>query len=93
MRTSEVQIKRPGYPRFVARLGTRPHWLLDEMRAYQQGERTFAHPPGSLEGSYLDSREVAEMIGETRYELRWRLYHDVSAPRTDPIPTCPYPRD
>lgn len=92
MRTSEVQIKRPGYPRFVARLGTRPHWLLDEMRAYQQGERTFAHPPGSLEGSYLDSREVAEMIGETRYELRRRLYQRrVGAKPHRPDPYMPLP--
>lgn len=73
MRTSEAKIKRPGYPRFVARLGTRPHWLLDEIRAHQRGERTFDHAPGTLEGSYLDSYEVAEMIGVTRYELRSRL--------------------
>jgi len=85
--TKEARIKRPGYPRFVARLGTRPHWLLDEIHAYQQGERTFDHPPGSLEGSYLDSYEVAEMIGETRNEVRLRLNRErlgVKPRRPDP---------
>jgi predicted DNA-binding transcriptional regulator AlpA len=92
MRTSETNIKRPGYPRFVARLGRKPHWLLDEIRAYQRGERTFDHGPGSLEGSYLDSHEVAEMIGETRKELRRLLYQRrVGATPHRPDPYLPLP--
>ncbi len=90
--TSETQIKRPGYPRFVARLGRKPHWLLDEIRAYQRGERRFDHAAGSLEGAYLDSYEVAEMIGETRYELRRRLYQRrVGATPHRPDPYIPLP--
>jgi predicted DNA-binding transcriptional regulator AlpA len=74
--TKEARIKRLGYPRFVARLGRNPHWLLDEIHAYQQGERTFDHPTGSLEGSYLDSHEVAEMVGMPRRDMLARLYHE-----------------
>jgi predicted DNA-binding transcriptional regulator AlpA len=87
LKTNEARIKRPGYPRFVARLGRTPHWLLDEIRAYQQEKRTFDHAPGSLEGSYLDSHEVAEMIGVHRYELRSRLNRErlgVKQRRSDP---------
>jgi predicted DNA-binding transcriptional regulator AlpA len=68
--TGDRNIDRPGYPRYTALIHGKPHWLLSDIHAYQNGTRDFRHGPGIFQRSYMDALEVAKSIGVSRNHLR-----------------------
>lgn len=53
-----------GYPEPVVCLNqTNWLWLLSDIRAYGQGKRDFTHAKGSAQHAYLDSSEIATLLG------------------------------
>lgn len=71
---------RPGYPQPVVCLGkTNWLWLLTDIEAFKRGKRDFAHERGALQGSYIDSGDLAALLHLTPMSLQSRLFKEESA--------------
>ena len=67
--TGDTNLDRPGYPKYAALIGRKPHWLLSDIHAYQSGKREFRHGAGIFQRSYVDAQEVARTLGMPRSRL------------------------
>jgi hypothetical protein len=67
-------------------LHRKPHWLLEEIRVYESGERKFK-PAHHSEDRFMDDGEVAdEALGLDYRQMRSRLGPTNPDPRRSPPP-------
>jgi hypothetical protein len=71
---------RAGYPQPVVCLGkTNWLWLLADIEAFKMGKRDFSHERGALQGSYIDSGDLATLLDLSPTSLKSRLFKEDSA--------------
>jgi hypothetical protein len=61
------------FPNPVARLYAQPLWRVEDVRAYVEGKRDFAHPTDALRHLYMDDHAVAGALDMDTSLLRKRL--------------------
>jgi hypothetical protein len=74
-----------GYPNPAMLLHRKPHWLFEELRAYENGEREFKTARYS-EDRFMDDEEVAKALGLNYRQMCSRLRPANPDPRRSPPP-------
>lgn len=75
----------PGRPNPVTLLHRKPHWLLADVRAYENGQRVF-EPARHLEGRFMTAEEVGSVLDLNYEQTRARLRRPNPSLRYSPPP-------
>lgn len=75
----------PGCPNPVTFLHRKPHWLLADVRAYENGQRVF-EPARHLEGRFMTAEEVGSVLDLNYEQTRARLRRPNPSLRYSPPP-------